>query len=93
MYRRENKLFEDRLYPMMNQEDIVTNEDILLDFSKRLNYFKHKNQMSYKDISNNTGISARTIQRYANAETMPSFLAVIKLAKCFDCGVADLIRF
>lgn len=78
---------------MYSREDIVTNEDFLLNFSKRLNYFKHENQMSYKDISNNTGISARTIQRYANAESMPSFLAVIKLAKCFHCSVADLIGF
>lgn len=82
--------FEDHFYKMIKPEDIVTDEDVLLDFSKRLNYFKHENQMSYKDVSNNTGIAARTIQRYANAETMPSFSAVIKIAKCLHCRIEDL---
>lgn len=85
--------FEDRLYPMMNPENVVTDEDFLLDFSNRFNYFKNETKNTYEYISNYTDISVSTLKKYSTGSRMPSFLAAMKIANCLHCDVKDLTGF
>lgn len=82
--------FENRLYRMMSQEEIVTDEDFLHDFSKRFNYFKNESKQTYTDISKNTGIGISMVKKYAAGSNMPSTIAAVKIANCFHCNVDDL---
>lgn len=85
--------FEDRLYPMMNPEDIITEEDILQDFSIRFKYFKEESKRTFNDISIVTGIGISTLKKYASGSLTPSMISLLKIAKCLHCRIEDLTGF
>lgn len=85
--------FEDRLYPMMIPEDIITEEDILHDFSIRFKYFKEESKRTFNDISIVTGIGISTLKKYASGSLTPSMISLLKIAKCLHCSIEDLTGF
>lgn len=85
--------FEDRLYSMINPEDIVTDEDITKDFGIRFKYFKEESKRTFIDISIATGIGISTLKKYASGSLTPSMISLLKIAKCLHCSIEDLTGF
>lgn len=72
--------------PRELNDDEFTKEFGLRFYSEMVN----KN-MSIHRLSKETGISERTIYRYINMESTPSFVNIHKLVRALDCEVSDLL--
>lgn len=64
---------------------------ILSKFAENLRDLMFDNNLSQKDLADNTGIERASICNYLNGNCMPNLKAVITLAEYFNCSADFLI--
>lgn len=71
---------------------LVWNEDEWIDeFLKRLESIKNKRGMTWKELSEKSGISQQSLRYWKRNRQMPKVTNVIKVAAVFDCDPAYLL--
>lgn len=63
------------------------------EFARRLNKWLMVRGMTQDDLADATGISRRTINKYATGSSTPSSFALRAIAKVLDCEPGELINF
>ena len=67
----------------------MTESDVRREFAIRLNRMMQLRGMSQKELSERTGVSVYSINKYLNKKVTPSLYAVDKIAKALDCSMDD----
>ena len=62
-------------------------------FGDNLREMLEEECMSQRDLSEETGLSIITINRYINKQQMPTIKAVLSISYALNCNVSDLIDF
>lgn len=68
----------------------MTEEEIKIEFGKRLQKMMYLRGMTQTELSEQTGITQPMLSGYMNGRTMPSFVKVDKIARVLKCSVDDL---
>ena len=68
--------------------DDITQKKI---FAKNLNYYIDLNNKQQKEVANDLGISATTLNTWCKANAIPSLSKIQKLADYFGIGKSDLM--
>lgn len=74
-------------------ENILSEEEWLERFSRRLCYKMKKAEISQGKLSEMTGISTVTLSKYMNGRAMPSAYKIKQIAKCLGCYMRELTEF
>jgi len=62
-------------------------------FAENLVYLKKKNNLTWQELSDKSGVSLSSLKRYAKPEHgKPSYVAINDLAKVFECTAEQLIN-
>ena len=68
----------------------MTDEEIKIEFGKRLQKMMYIRGITQTELSEQTGITQPMLSGYINGRSMPSFVKVDKLARVLRCSVDDL---
>lgn len=68
----------------------MTEEEIKIEFGKRLQKMMYIRGVTQTELSEQTGIPQSMLSGYMNGRTMPSFVKVDKIARVLKCSVDDL---
>ena len=60
-------------------------------FSRNLRQMMKEDHMKEEYLADEVGISQSMISRYANGQSMPSFLTVVKIADVLFCSLDDFL--
>jgi len=69
-----------------SKENVLKNIECFLQFSRKRGY-----GMYQPDISKDTGLTQSQLSNYENGKMLPSLLAAIAIADCFDVSLDYLV--
>ncbi len=73
------------------ETELVTNEEILFDFSERLNSLMKSNNMTQSELSRKSGVTRYAICRYCKGQRLPKANTLLKICEVLGVSVQYIL--
>lgn len=67
--------------------------DLLYEFADNLKYYMDKKDFTQSDLARESYISRESINKYLNAQRMPTLKSIVNICCALKCEFDDLIPF
>lgn len=71
----------------------MSEQQWLNEFADNLSFLMDEQYLSQRELARKTGLSPSTINRFLQAQTMPTAKAIVNIAYVLDVDVDELIDF